>query len=50
MSERNFRTAQDFRPEVLEKRRTEFYRFLRHATEQWVSHSKLTEKAEAATA
>ena len=25
----------NFRPEILEKRRSEFYGFLRHATERW---------------
>jgi glycosyltransferase involved in cell wall biosynthesis len=35
MSRRNLRRAQEYRPEILEKRRTEFYRFLRQATERW---------------
>ena len=39
MSVRNLAKAQQFRPEVLEKRRTEFYRFLRDTTETWL-HSQ----------
>jgi glycosyltransferase involved in cell wall biosynthesis len=35
MSRRNLERAQEFRPEVLEKRRTEFYRCLRQRTETW---------------
>jgi glycosyltransferase involved in cell wall biosynthesis len=37
MSVRNLKRAQDYRPEILDKRRTEFYRFLRQATENWLS-------------
>ncbi len=37
MSVRNLERAQDYRPEILDKRRTEFYRFLRLATENWLS-------------
>jgi glycosyltransferase involved in cell wall biosynthesis len=36
MSRRNLARAQEYRPEILEKRRSEFYRFLRHATESWL--------------
>jgi hypothetical protein len=32
MSSRNLERAQEYRPEVLEKHRTEFYRFLRQPT------------------
>lgn len=35
MSRRNLERVQEFRPEVLEKRRTEFYRCLRQRTEHW---------------
>jgi glycosyltransferase involved in cell wall biosynthesis len=35
MSRRNLERAQEFRPEVLERRRTEFYRCLRQRTEAW---------------
>jgi len=35
MSRRNLERAQEFRPEGLEKRRTEFYRCLRQGTENW---------------
>jgi len=37
MSVRNLKCAQDYRPEILDKRRTEFYRFLQQATENWLS-------------
>jgi glycosyltransferase involved in cell wall biosynthesis len=37
MSARNLQRAQRFRPEFLERQRTEFYRFLRNATEEWLS-------------
>lgn len=37
MSERNLRQVQEYRPEALGKRRNEFYRFLRKATERWCS-------------
>ncbi len=37
MSARNLEWAQKFRPEVLEKRRTEFYRSVRIVTERWVA-------------
>jgi glycosyltransferase involved in cell wall biosynthesis len=37
MSARNLKRAQDFRPEILDRRRAEFYRFLRQATENWLS-------------
>jgi glycosyltransferase involved in cell wall biosynthesis len=35
MSRRNLERAQEYRPEVLDNRRTEFYRFLRQANERW---------------
>jgi glycosyltransferase involved in cell wall biosynthesis len=41
MSERNLARAQEYRPEVLEKRRVEFYRFLRRDTERWLSARNL---------
>ncbi len=37
MSRRNLGRAQEYHPQVLEKRRTEFYRFLRHRTEGWLA-------------
>src|SRR5581483_4262222 len=37
MSARNLQKAQQFRPEILEKKRTEFYTFLRDATREWLS-------------
>jgi len=40
MSDRNLRRVQEYRPEVLEKRRNEFYRFLRYTTEGRVSKAK----------
>jgi len=41
MSERNLARAQEYRPEVLEERRIEFYRFLRRDTERWLSARSL---------
>jgi glycosyltransferase involved in cell wall biosynthesis len=35
MSHRNLEKAQQFRPEVLRRKRTEFYMFLREATREW---------------
>jgi glycosyltransferase involved in cell wall biosynthesis len=35
MSIRNLAKAQEFRPDVLEKRRTRFYRFLYDVTREW---------------
>jgi glycosyltransferase involved in cell wall biosynthesis len=49
MSERNLKRAQDYRPEILDKRRSEFYRFLRQATENWLS-TQTRPRAEGATA
>jgi len=40
MSRRNLQRAQDFRPELLERRRSEFYGFLRHATERWFGETQ----------
>lgn len=37
MSSRNLEKAQQFRPEVLRRKRTEFYRFLCEATQSWLS-------------
>ncbi len=37
MSRRNLHCAQEYRPEVLDKRRAEFYGFLRQATQRWRS-------------
>jgi glycosyltransferase involved in cell wall biosynthesis len=37
MSARNLEKAQEFRPEALEKKRTEFYTFLRDVTKAWLS-------------
>jgi glycosyltransferase involved in cell wall biosynthesis len=50
MSERNLQRAQEYRPEVLIKRRNEFYRFLRQATENWLSTQDSAGKAKWATA
>jgi glycosyltransferase involved in cell wall biosynthesis len=41
MSTRNLERAQEYRPELLTKRRDDFYRFLRHATEQWLGQSHI---------
>ena len=35
MAERNLRTAQDYRPEVLQPRREQFYKKVRELTEKW---------------
>ncbi len=40
MSARNLRRAGDFRSEALNRRRTEFYSFLRTTTERWLNHRK----------
>ena len=40
MSARNLAKAQDFRPEVLESKRTSFYRFLRDTTNTWLTTRK----------
>ena len=37
MSARNLEKAQQFRPEVLERKRTSFYRFLRDTTKTWLT-------------
>ena len=42
MSARNLQRAQDFRPDVLDKRRTEFYAFLRDVTNAWVCSQRST--------
>ena len=49
MSARNLKRAQDYRPEILDKRRNEFYRFLRQATENWLS-TQTKPRAKGATA
>ncbi len=41
MSKRNLDRAQEYRPEVLEKRRVEFYKFLRLDTERWLTARSL---------
>lgn len=41
MSKRNLDRAQEYRPEVLEKRRVEFYKFLRRDTERRLRANKL---------
>jgi glycosyltransferase involved in cell wall biosynthesis len=50
MSRRNLRSAQEYRPETLDKRRNEFYRFLRQATERWQSAKSASAKARGTTA
>jgi len=47
MSARNLKRAQQYRPEVLEGRRSGFYRFLRRVTEEWAAQNRA---AAAATA
>jgi glycosyltransferase involved in cell wall biosynthesis len=37
MSVRNLKRVQEYRPEILTQRRNEFYRFLRRASEGWLS-------------
>jgi glycosyltransferase involved in cell wall biosynthesis len=39
MSRRNLERAQEYRPELLETRRHDFYRFLRQATEKWLGQT-----------
>ena len=41
MSRHNLQRAQEYRPEVLEGRRTNFYQFLRYATQQWMNGARL---------
>jgi glycosyltransferase involved in cell wall biosynthesis len=48
MSERNLGRAQEYRPEVLEKRRVEFYQFLRSDTERWIRARGLQAKGASA--
>jgi len=50
MSRRNLQRAQEYRPEILGRRRTEFYRFLRSATEQWLRNRTGLALAKGATA
>ena len=40
MAQRNFTKAQEFRDELLRERRTDFYRFVRQTTEQWLSQGR----------
>jgi len=50
MFERNLRRAQEYRPEVLTRRRQEFYSFLRRSTENWLSNRGMAIQAQSATA
>jgi glycosyltransferase involved in cell wall biosynthesis len=50
MSHRNLERANDYRPEVLDKRRTEFYRFLRNSTQRWLETRKILPWVKGATA
>lgn len=50
MSKRCLERAYDYRPELLDKRRTEFYRFLRHSTERWFRTGNESLQAKGATA
>jgi glycosyltransferase involved in cell wall biosynthesis len=50
MSRRNLERAYDYRPDELDKRRTEFYRFLRHSTQRWLETRKVLPWAKGATA
>jgi glycosyltransferase involved in cell wall biosynthesis len=45
MSARNLDKAQQFRPEVLETKRTEFYTFLHDVTKVWLSSHRRTKSA-----
>jgi glycosyltransferase involved in cell wall biosynthesis len=45
MSARNLEKAQQFRPEVLRRKRTDFYRFLRESTQAWLSGQPSLEAA-----
>jgi glycosyltransferase involved in cell wall biosynthesis len=45
MSARNLDKAQQFRPEILEKKRTEFYTFLHDVTKVWLSSPLRTKRA-----
>ncbi len=45
MSARNLERAEEYRPEVLERRRREFYKFLRRVTEQWVERGPVAAAA-----
>jgi len=49
MSRRNLERAQEYRPEVLDNRRAEFYRFLRQANELWQA-AETAEKTKSAIA
>ena len=43
MSARNLEKSQQFRPEILERRRTEFYSSLRAATQEWLAAKPVEE-------
>jgi glycosyltransferase involved in cell wall biosynthesis len=47
MSRRNLEKAQEYRDEALSKRRTEFYRYVREATERWLTESRRRQSAKA---
>jgi glycosyltransferase involved in cell wall biosynthesis len=40
MSQRNLERAQQYRPDLLKRRRSDFYTFLRHATNRWINGEK----------
>jgi glycosyltransferase involved in cell wall biosynthesis len=50
MSRRNLERAQEYRPEVLDRRRSDFYGFLRHATKQWLDGQSRSDSAKTASA
>jgi glycosyltransferase involved in cell wall biosynthesis len=39
MSARNLLRAKEYRPEILDKRRSEFYGFLRRTTQDWLARA-----------
>ncbi len=43
MSARNLEKSQQFRPEILERRRTQFYSSLRNATQEWLAAKPVEE-------
>jgi glycosyltransferase involved in cell wall biosynthesis len=44
MSARNLEKSQQFRPEILERRRTEFYSYLRDTTREWLAARRATDE------
>ena len=42
MSARNLEKAKDYRNEVLQERRNEFYRYVREQTEAWLREKQKT--------